>query len=61
MSEDNHTSQGEPVTSRIGFLIVPKFPLLAFSSALEPFRAANRLSGKTLYEWKMFTHVYTRA
>ncbi len=40
---------------RYGFLIVPKFPLLAFSSALEPLRAANRLRGKQLYEWFIFT------
>lgn len=55
MSEDNQDKRGDRGPGRIGFLIVPKFPLLAFSSALEPFRAANRLSGKNLYEWKIFT------
>jgi transcriptional regulator GlxA family with amidase domain len=34
-----------------GFLLVPDFALLAYASAIEPLRAANRLSGKTLYRW----------
>lgn len=38
-------------TTRIGFYLVPKFSMLAFSSALEPLRMANQLSGSTLYEW----------
>src|SRR3546814_14750257 len=29
--------------------------MLAFSSAVEPLRAANRLSGKTLYDWRILT------
>src|SRR3546814_860116 len=33
-----------------GFLLLPQFSMLAFSSAVEPLRAANRLSGKTLYD-----------
>jgi len=37
---------------RIGFLLVPEFTLLAFASALEPLRMANRLSGRPLYEWR---------
>jgi transcriptional regulator GlxA family with amidase domain len=38
---------------RIGFLLVQEFTLIAFTSAVEPLRMANRLSGKRLYEWKM--------
>ncbi|MDJ0779084.1 MAG: GlxA family transcriptional regulator [Gammaproteobacteria bacterium] len=38
-----------------GFLLVPGFSMIAFSSALEPLRMANRESGKTLYRW----HIYT--
>ena len=37
--------------SRIGFLLVQDFSMLAFSSALEPLRMANQLSGEALYEW----------
>ena len=40
---------GSPVS--IGFLLVPNFSMLAFSSSVEPLRMANQLSGKTLYEW----------
>lgn len=28
---------------------------MAFSSAIEPLRAANRLSGKTVYEWRLLS------
>ena len=34
-----------------GFLLVPQFSMLAFTSAVEPLRAANRLSGRELYRW----------
>ena len=35
---------------QFGFLMVPKFSLGAFSSAIEPLRLANHMSGQTLYE-----------
>ena len=38
-----------------GFLLLPQFSMLAFSSAVEPLRAANRLSGRALYDWKILT------
>jgi transcriptional regulator GlxA family with amidase domain len=37
---------------RIGFLLIPGFALIAYSCAMEPYRAANTLSGRTLYAWK---------
>ena len=37
---------------QFGFLMVPKFSLGAFSSAIEPLRIANYVSGRTLYEWR---------
>ena len=37
----------------IGFLLVPGFSQLAFSSALEPLRMANHLAGRTLYTWHL--------
>ncbi len=37
--------------AHIGFLLIPDFALLAYASAIEPLRAANRLSGRTLYRW----------
>ena len=36
-------------------MLVPKFPMLAFSCAVEPLRIANWLSGKQLYEWFVAT------
>ncbi len=39
----------------IGFLLVPKFSMVAFSAALEPLRAANRMSGRELYTWRLFS------
>jgi transcriptional regulator GlxA family with amidase domain len=35
----------------IGFLLIPDFALMSYASAIEPFRAANTLSGKALYSW----------
>ncbi|MGM0536330.1 MAG: GlxA family transcriptional regulator [Pseudomonadota bacterium] len=37
----------------IGFLLLPGFSQLAFSSALEPLRMANHLAGRTLYTWHL--------
>ncbi len=36
---------------RIGFLLLNEFSMLAFASAIEPLRAANRLTNKYLFEW----------
>ena len=38
-----------------GFLLVPKFAMMAFTAAVEPLRAANLLSGKELYDWRVIT------
>lgn len=37
----------------VGFFLVESFSMMAFISALEPLRIANRLSGKSLYDWKI--------
>ena len=44
---------GEPKV--FGFCLLPKFAMLAFTAAVEPLRAANLLSGRTLYRWRVFT------
>jgi AraC family carnitine catabolism transcriptional activator len=36
----------------IGFLLIPKFSSMAFFSAVEPLRVANRLAGKPLFSWR---------
>jgi len=40
---------------RIGFLLIPQFSMMAFSAAVEPLRAANRLSDKPAYEWRLYS------
>ncbi len=40
---------------RIGFLLIPQFSMISFSTALEPLRLANRQSGKDLYAWELFS------
>lgn len=37
----------------IGFLLVPQYSMMAFVSALEPLRVANRLAQRTLYKWEI--------
>jgi transcriptional regulator GlxA family with amidase domain len=39
----------------IGFLLVPNFSMMAFASAIEPLRSANRQSGTELYRWRLFS------
>jgi len=41
---------GKPIAS-VGFLLIPGFALLSYAAAVEPLRAANQLSGSTLYRW----------
>lgn len=40
---------------RVGFLLIEEFALMSYASVIEPFRAANRLSGRDLYEWRHFS------
>ncbi len=42
-------------TRAYGFILVPGFTLLAFSSALEPLRIANQLSQRPLYSWRILS------
>ena len=36
---------------KIGFLLMNQFSMIAFASAVEPLRAANRQTNKILFEW----------
>jgi transcriptional regulator GlxA family with amidase domain len=40
----------------VGFYLVPDFPMMAFSAAIEPLRAANRLSCEKLFAWRLLSH-----
>ena len=45
------TNSDSPRPTHVGFLLLPDFALLAYATAVEPLRAANRLSGRDLYRW----------
>lgn len=38
---------------RYVFLLLEKFTFIAFASAIEPLRLANRIAGRRLYEWRV--------
>ena len=38
-----------------GFLLVPNYSMIAFTSAIEPLRMANRATQKPLYSWTIYT------
>ena len=42
---------GNASAQKIGFLLLNDFSMLAFASAIEPLRAANRQSNSRLYDW----------
>ncbi len=49
------TSVPCPPLTRYGFLLVPEYSIMAFTGAIDQLRMANRLSGKTLYEWEILS------
>jgi AraC family transcriptional regulator, glycine betaine-responsive activator len=40
-----------PAPHRLGFLMLPGFPMACLTSAIEPLRAANEISGRRIFEW----------
>ena len=46
-------ARDEPI--RDSFVLVPRFTMLAFTSAVEPLRVANQLAGRNLFEWQVFS------
>ena len=51
MSNENKVSNPE----HFGFLQVPNYSMIAFTSAVEVLRMANRQSGRELYRWSIYT------
>ncbi len=43
------------IPQKLGFYLQPRFSMMSFAAAIEPLRAANRLSGRQLYEWRIFS------
>jgi transcriptional regulator GlxA family with amidase domain len=48
-------STSVPSVQHFGFLLIPDFSMIAFTSALEPLRMANYLSAQELYRWSCLT------
>ena len=46
---------GLPQPEIIGFFLVPDFPMLGFSAAIEPLRIANWITGRSLYAWRVMS------
>ncbi|MBV9635226.1 MAG: GlxA family transcriptional regulator, partial [Methylobacteriaceae bacterium] len=39
----------------LGFALVPNFSMIAFASALEPLRLANRVSREEIFRWRLYS------
>jgi transcriptional regulator GlxA family with amidase domain len=44
---------GQRAPLSLGFLLFPGFPMACLTSAIEPLRAANEISGRREFEWKL--------
>ncbi|WP_017431381.1 GlxA family transcriptional regulator [Vreelandella jeotgali] len=44
-----------PTPEPVGFLLLPRFSMMAFFSAVEPLRIANRISGRPLFDWSLIS------
>lgn len=44
-----------PLPEPIGFLLIPRFSMMAFFSAVEPLRIANRIAERELFQWCVIT------
>ena len=51
MSDENAAAKPE----HFGFLQVPSYSMIAFTSAVEPLRMANRDAGRELYRWSVYS------
>lgn len=54
------TQQQQPpaqdaIPDRVSFLLVPGFSMLAFVSAVEPLRVANRMAARHIFDWQILS------
>jgi transcriptional regulator GlxA family with amidase domain len=49
------TLSGKPEGIDVAFVLLPKFTMLAFSSAIEPLRMANQLTQQVLFRWTVLS------
>ncbi|MEO0361371.1 MAG: GlxA family transcriptional regulator [Pseudomonadota bacterium] len=47
------STTSEEITRSFVFLLVDKFSMIAFASAVEPLRVANRMCGRQVYRWRL--------
>ncbi|MBB1486785.1 GlxA family transcriptional regulator [Oceanospirillum sediminis] len=50
-TKDLNPASAPKKITRIGFLLLDNFTMMALASAIEPLRMANQLSGEELYSW----------
>ena len=48
-------ADGNHETHHFGFFLVPDFSMIAFTSAVEPLRLANRVAGSALYSGAIYS------
>ena len=48
-------ASGAGLTLHVGFLLMPEYTLSTFANAISVLRMANRISGKDLYKYSVFT------
>jgi transcriptional regulator GlxA family with amidase domain len=53
MGDDVHVRTARKKTKHVGFLLMERFTLISLSSAIDPLRVANQLSGQPLYTWSL--------
>lgn len=51
-----HEAPSTTKVHRIGFLLVANFSLIAFSTAFDALRMANRMRGQKIYDWRVVTY-----
>jgi transcriptional regulator GlxA family with amidase domain len=51
MTTSDRLGEAAIESRKLGFLLIDGFALMSFASAIEPFRAANILAGRALYQW----------
>lgn len=44
-----------PLPESVGFLLLPRFSMMAFFAAVEPLRIANRISDRPLFDWTLIS------
>ena len=54
---ENRSGPGRQMAdiSSVAFLLVPSFSMIAFSSAVEPLRLANRVFGQEIFSWRVLS------